>query len=433
METLPTSPTDTGNQLLPLLFEAYNSIIRIKDAAREKTNLLLVDWADGLLQSCREQIVLLDSSHQMGGTQPESSDGRADSGDKSSSALSGLSGLEALVAACDLEVNVAAPAPMPTTQPSCKRDKYRCDPDILSKPTQSRRQDKPSGKNHKSKVKVWIRPNKVVYLPTTFIEDNFDHSLMPVINCSLVVEADGVEQPGRHEVTIKSVPRQGLSTMYCMSSVLKFQQSFINWAVVGWSKLDLKTIKIHLQAPLDEDGLPVVPSEGKHAKRKILSDSANDERELGSSVVNEDSKPRERTPRSLHRAHKQSAPVVMSQTLDLSPANSDGEMPTFAAFPHHPPYPPTILPPYPGMYNPLPPYCLPNSMAFTTAPATMSSAPSLGGSLAWQMLLGGPGPCIPARDQPSGHGRSFIFNEILRGNSRSHEEGKSLMLLTYMI
>ncbi len=56
-------------------------------------------------------------------------------------------------------------------------------------------------RRHKSKV--FIRPNKVVYLPTTFMEDAFDPGMLP-INCELVVEADGHMVTGeKHCVTIK--------------------------------------------------------------------------------------------------------------------------------------------------------------------------------------------------------------------------------------
>lgn len=55
---------------------------------------------------------------------------------------------------------------------------------------------------------MFIRPNKVVYLPTTFMEEAFDPAALP-INCEMVVERDGVPVPGeKHHVTIKAVPRQ---------------------------------------------------------------------------------------------------------------------------------------------------------------------------------------------------------------------------------
>ncbi len=57
-------------------------------------------------------------------------------------------------------------------------------------------------------------------------------------------------QPGRHMVTIKAVPRQGLSTMYCMTNVLKFQQQFLNWQILNWTRVDSQHIKIHLQVGL---------------------------------------------------------------------------------------------------------------------------------------------------------------------------------------
>ncbi len=71
----------------------------------------------------------------------------------------------------------------------------------------------------------------MVYLPTTFVEEAFDPATLP-INCELVVEADGAPVRGeRHMVSIKAVPRQGLSTMYCMTNVMKFQQQYLNWQV----------------------------------------------------------------------------------------------------------------------------------------------------------------------------------------------------------
>lgn len=51
-------------------------------------------------------------------------------------------------------------------------------------------------------------PCQVVYLPTTFMEENFDAASLP-LNCEMVVEADGMMVPGEtHHVTIKAVPRQ---------------------------------------------------------------------------------------------------------------------------------------------------------------------------------------------------------------------------------
>lgn len=56
-------------------------------------------------------------------------------------------------------------------------------------------------------LQVFIRPNKVVYLPTTFMEEHFNTACLPV-NCEMLVEADHSLQPERHTVTIKAVPRQ---------------------------------------------------------------------------------------------------------------------------------------------------------------------------------------------------------------------------------
>ena len=49
------------------------------------------------------------------------------------------------------------------------------------------------------------------------------------------------------QVTIKSVPRQGLSTMYCMTNVMRFQQQYLNWQIFNWTRLDARHIRIHLQ------------------------------------------------------------------------------------------------------------------------------------------------------------------------------------------
>uniref|UniRef100_A0A7R9Z2M6 Bromo domain-containing protein n=1 Tax=Chlamydomonas euryale TaxID=1486919 RepID=A0A7R9Z2M6_9CHLO len=114
----------------------------------------------------------------------------------------------------------------------------------------------PKYRRHKSKV--YIRPNKVVYLPTTFMEENFEPGSLPV-NCEMIVETNGTVQPDRHMVTIKSVPRQGLSTMYCMTNVMKFQQQFLNWQILNWTKVDGGHIKIHLQGPNSSGGKPGKP------------------------------------------------------------------------------------------------------------------------------------------------------------------------------
>lgn len=45
-------------------------------------------------------------------------------------------------------------------------------------------------------LQVYIRPNKVVYLPTTFMEENFDPASLPV-NCEMIVETDGGLQVSR--------------------------------------------------------------------------------------------------------------------------------------------------------------------------------------------------------------------------------------------
>ncbi|GLC42098.1 hypothetical protein PLESTM_001291200 [Pleodorina starrii] len=103
-------------------------------------------------------------------------------------------------------------------------------------------------KNRRHKSKVYIKPNKVVYLPTTFVEEEFDVTALP-LECELRVEADGVQTDETFRVTIKSVPRQGLSTMYCMTNVMRFQQQYLNWQIYNWTRIDNGHIKIHLQAP----------------------------------------------------------------------------------------------------------------------------------------------------------------------------------------
>ncbi|GIL83556.1 hypothetical protein Vretimale_10328 [Volvox reticuliferus] len=103
-------------------------------------------------------------------------------------------------------------------------------------------------KNRRHKSKVYIKPNKVVYLPTTFVEEEFDVSALP-LDCELRVEADGALTDETFRVTIKAVPRQGLSTMYCMTNVMRFQQQYLNWQIYNWTRIDNTHIKIHLQSP----------------------------------------------------------------------------------------------------------------------------------------------------------------------------------------
>jgi hypothetical protein len=50
------------------------------------------------------------------------------------------------------------------------------------------------------------------------MEENFEPASLP-INCEMIVETNGAVQPERHMVTIKAVPRSGLSTMFCMTNV----------------------------------------------------------------------------------------------------------------------------------------------------------------------------------------------------------------------
>lgn len=103
-------------------------------------------------------------------------------------------------------------------------------------------------KNRRHKSKVYIKPNKVVYLPTTFVEEEFDVARLP-LDCELLVEAEGELAQETFEVTIKAVPRQGLSTMYCMTNVMRFQQQYLNWQIYNWTRIDDRHIKIHLHAP----------------------------------------------------------------------------------------------------------------------------------------------------------------------------------------
>jgi hypothetical protein len=62
---------------------------------------------------------------------------------------------------------------------------------------------------------VFIRPNKVLYLPTTFIEAAFggggaDPAAALPLDAALVVDADGAHVDGEaHAVTLKAVPRAG--------------------------------------------------------------------------------------------------------------------------------------------------------------------------------------------------------------------------------
>lgn len=47
-------------------------------------------------------------------------------------------------------------------------------------------------------------------------------------------------------MTIKAVPRQGLSTMYCMTNVMRFQQRYLNWQITNWTRMDNAHIKVHV-------------------------------------------------------------------------------------------------------------------------------------------------------------------------------------------
>lgn len=74
-------------------------------------------------------------------------------------------------------------------------------------------------------------------------------------------------QPDRHRVTIKAVPRQGLATMYCMTNVMKFQQQFLNWQILNWTKMDDKHIKIHLQVEAAGREAGIVSACAKQSER----------------------------------------------------------------------------------------------------------------------------------------------------------------------
>ncbi|GFR51893.1 hypothetical protein Agub_g14373 [Astrephomene gubernaculifera] len=103
-------------------------------------------------------------------------------------------------------------------------------------------------KNRRHKSKVYIKPNKVVYLPTTFVEEEFEVACLP-LDCCLLVEADGADTEEVFRVTIKAVPRAGLSTMYCMTNVMRFQQRYLHWQIANWTRLEDGNIRIHLHSP----------------------------------------------------------------------------------------------------------------------------------------------------------------------------------------
>lgn len=320
---------------------AYNS-----PDCGEKADPELIEWAQGLIHACDKAIEsrmsdLLEAEGKLRCHLPQVED-KPEHSDQGEKCPNELSGLAALIAACELigpqviqgkmlqpaamkAVDIPAiytapqlPAPMlmPNFQPAkSKVIKTSCDSNKHTR-------------RHKSKV--FIRPNKVVYLPTTFMEDNFDPLSLPV-NCEMVVEVNGSEIPGSHQVTIKAVPRQGLSTMYCMTNVLKFQNNYLNWQIVNWTRVDSQRIKIHLLGPEggDED-----PSDRAHkiaheqAKRKN-SDSAYEEN--GRDPMDEDGGSNEQRHRSPKGGKLYEEPALRSQNLDLSPTNSDGTPPKLSS------------------------------------------------------------------------------------------------------
>jgi len=196
------------------------------------------------------------------------------------------SGLEALADACEIETDrpshdkqvVDPPARVPASDPNlcaapvepqnlardagrspdpgCTLDTTSLRPAARAPATSAQALLSPAStaaaaKFRRHKSKVYIRLNKVVYLPTTFMEEYFDPASLPM-NINMIVEANGVELPDTHTVTIKAVPRTGLSTMYCMTNVLTFQQRFLNWQILDWTKVDAARIKIHLSGPHPE-------------------------------------------------------------------------------------------------------------------------------------------------------------------------------------
>lgn len=128
---------------------AYNSPGR-----GEKANPDLIDWATALVKACEEvteaRRTRFDELKCAGKDfLPQHSDEHAEGSNTGDRSPSVLSGLEALVAACDLETGQPGPAVTASIP-----EKNVAPPRTLPAP------DKPS-RRHKSKVKVWIRLNKV--------------------------------------------------------------------------------------------------------------------------------------------------------------------------------------------------------------------------------------------------------------------------------
>ena len=155
-------------------------------------------------------------------------------------------------------------------------------------------------------------------------------------------------QPEPHTVTIKAVPRQGLSTMYCMTNVMKFQQQFLNWQILDWTKVDSDHIKIHLQGPSSEGGPKVFDDSPKSAvtssKRKgsssgkaaMYDSAAAEDDEDGSAeremAEDDDSNPEAPQVQSSHGSHSRAVAAKSARTsVDvrdrISPQNSDSSLP----------------------------------------------------------------------------------------------------------
>ena len=152
-------------------------------------------------------------------------------------------------------------------------------------------------------------------------------------------------QPEPHTVTIKAVPRQGLSTMYCMTNVMMFQQQFLNWQILDWTKVDSDHIKIHLQGPneagsktFDDSPKSVVNSskrKGSGSRKEAMYDSAAaDEDEDGSAERDEAAEDGDSNPEApalnSSGSHGRSATAKSARTsLDRKPSsaqNSDSNL-----------------------------------------------------------------------------------------------------------
>lgn len=68
-------------------------------------------------------------------------------------------------------------------------------------------------------LQVYIKPNKVVYLPTTFVEEEFDVARLP-LDCELLVEAEGELAQETFEVG------RGQGCMRCASAIGAVRKAF---------------------------------------------------------------------------------------------------------------------------------------------------------------------------------------------------------------